>query len=134
MSALSIKQQVSAETSVASIANDHADNSEEEAILTLYDNGMIRTFNQASLNLLDCSSSQFTGQHMTRILPQLKEIKLIQNKRANPYLRFLSRIGYSFEVVNMSGKNFVGELFYNDMVHLGRHYLRVIIKPVSRLT
>ncbi len=133
MNALSIKQQVSAETSVASIANDHADISEEEAILTLYDNGMIRTFSQASLNLLGCSSSQFTGQHITKILPQLKKIKLIQDRQVNPYLRFLSRIGYRFEVVNMSGKNFVGELFFNDMVHLGRHYLRVIIKPASRL-
>ena len=136
MSTLAIKKQVSAETSAI---NDHAEGhiaigagvrEKEVATLTLYDNGMIRTCNQAGGELLGCSTSEVTGQHITRLLPQLVETKLVQDKKANAYLRFLSRIGHHFEVVNMRGTSFASELFFNDMKYLGQHYLRVIICPV----
>ena len=101
----------------------------EAAALTLYDNGIIRTCNQAGRKLLDCSLSELTGQHITRLLPQLADIKLVYDRRANSYLRFLSRMGHRFEVVKMSGTSFVGELFFNDVEYLGQHHLRVIICP-----
>jgi PAS domain-containing protein len=135
MNNLSVKKQVSAETSVN---NNHTkgridsktDISEKEtAVLTFYDNGMIRDCNQAAGNLLGCSPSELTGQHITRLLPQLAEIKLVHGKRANSYLRFLSRIGHRFEVVSMKGTHLICELFFNDVENLGRHHLRVIICP-----
>lgn len=99
----------------------------EQAALILYDNGMISACNQASGDLLCCSASELIGQHITRVLPQLIKTKLVQNKRANSYLRFLSRIGYCFKVVNLRGESFKGEIFFNDVEYLDRHYLRVII-------
>jgi len=138
MSMLSIKKQVSAETSVI---NDHTEgcidsktdfSEKEAAVLTFYDNGMIRDCNQAAGELLDCSTSELTGQPISRLFPELAKIMLVHGKRASSCLRFLSRIGHRFDVVNMSGKHIESELFFNDMEYLGRHYLRTIINPTRK--
>ncbi|MCH9639853.1 MAG: hypothetical protein K0U40_10210 [Betaproteobacteria bacterium] len=106
-------------------------NDTESAALTLYDNGMIRDGNQEVTALFGYSANQLTGQHIIRLLPQLAEIKLIQDKRANSYLRFLSRMGRHFEAVRMNDTNFTCTLFFNDVTYLGRHFIRVIICPVK---
>lgn len=134
MNTQSIKKQGSAEISVINdYVGDYVDVKvgiceKETATLTLYDNGIIRTCSQAGRELLDCSPSELIGQHITRLLPQLADIKLVYGKRANPYLRFLSRMGHRFEVVKMNGTNFVGELFFNDVEYFGQHHLRIIIR------
>lgn len=109
------------------ISNRTGIGKKEQAALILYDNGMIRACNQASGDLLCCSGSELIGQHITRVLPQLVRTKLVENKRANSYLRFLSRIGYCYKVVNLRGGSFKGEIFFNDVEYLDWHYLRVII-------
>jgi PAS domain-containing protein len=136
MSVLSIKKQVSAETSVI---NDHAEgcidlkadiSGKEAATLTLDDSGMIRDCNQAAGELLDCSTSELTGQPISSLFPELAKIMRVHGKRANSCLCFLSRIGHRFEVVSMSGAHFESELFFIDLENLGRYYLRVIIRLV----
>jgi nitrogen fixation/metabolism regulation signal transduction histidine kinase len=67
----------------------------EAAVLTFYDNGMIRNCNQAAEKLLDCSTSELTGQSISGIFPELEKIMLIHGKWVNSCLRFLSRIGHS---------------------------------------
>ena len=137
MSVLSIKRQVNTQPS---LVNDHRSvcvdaktniSEKETAALMIYDNGMIHSCNQAGGELFGNSDSELTGQHIKRLLPQLAEIKLVQDKQANTYLRFLSRIGHPFEAVRMSGTSFTCELFFNDVEYHGRHYLRVIIRPVK---
>ncbi len=138
MSVLSMENQVNARTAVI---NGHSEaflgaktdvSEKEAAALTFYDNGMIRTCNSEVTDLLNCLRSELTGQHITRLLPQLKEIKLIKNNKLNPYLHFLSHIGQPFEVTNMDGSHFMSELFFIDMEHLGKHYVRMIIRPVTQ--
>lgn len=138
MNMLSIKKQVSAETSVI---NDHTEgcidsktdiSEKEAAVLTFYDNGMIRDCNQAAGELLDCSTSELTGQPISRLFPELKKIMLVHGKRANSCLCFLSSIGHHFDVMSMSGTHFESELFFNDMEYLGRHYLSTIINPTKQ--
>ena len=135
MNVLSIKGQVNKQSSVI---NDHTgvsvdvktDISEKEtAALMLYDNGMVRSCNHAGGELFGYSTSGLTGQHINRLLPKLAGTKLVQDKRANSYLRFLSRIGHRFEAERMNGTIFTCTLFFNDVEYLGRHYLRVIICP-----
>ncbi len=138
MSTLFMKNQVSAR---ASVINDSAEDfldikttdvrDKETAALTFYDNGMIRTCNKEVANLLNCSPNELIGQHITNLLPQLKEIKLIEDNKINAYLHFLSRIGHRFKVVSMNGSHFMSKLFFIDMEYLGRHYLRVILRPVQ---
>jgi len=110
--------------------HNHCNDEDHTAVLTLCDNGTIFECNEAAAELLDCPSSRLTWQHISTILPKLTEITLMQGGGINPNLRFLSRIGYSFEVVDMSGVHFVSAVFFNEIESLGRHFLRVILLPV----
>ncbi|MDP1658535.1 MAG: hypothetical protein Q8L73_04205 [Methylotenera sp.] len=103
---------------------------EETAVLTLYDNGTIRECNKAAAELLDCNPSHLTWQHISTVLPQLAETALMQGKSVNPNLRFLSHIGYSFEMISLSGVHFFCAIFFNEVENFGRHCLRLIIRPI----
>lgn len=137
MSVLSIKKQIGTQLSVVnddtSVGADAKTDTraKETAALILYDNGMIHSCNQAGGELFGYLVNELTGQHVNKLLPQLAGTELVQDKRANTYLRFLSRIGHPFEAVHIGGKSFACELFFNDVVYLGRHFLRVIIRPVK---
>jgi hypothetical protein len=100
------------------------------AVLTLCDNGTIFECNNAAGALLDCIPSKITWQHISTILPQLAEIALMQGEKINPNLRFLSRIGYTFDVIGMSGTRFLSAVFFNEIETFGRHFLRIILRPV----
>lgn len=105
---------------------------EETAVLTLYDNGTICECNKAAGELLDCAPGKLTWQHISTILPQLAETALMQGKGINPNLRFLSHIGYGFEVIGLSGVHFACAVFFNEVDSFGRHYLRLIFRPVRQ--
>jgi hypothetical protein len=105
---------------------------EETAILTLYDNGTIRECNKVAAELLDCAPSNLTWQHISTVLPQLAETSLMQGKSVNPNLRFLSHIGYSFEMISLSGVHFFCAIFFNEVENFGRHCLRLIIRPIEQ--
>jgi hypothetical protein len=105
---------------------------QETAVLMLYDNGTIRECNHAAAELLDCLPSKLTWQHISTIMPQLGETTLMQGERINPNLRFLSHIGYGFEVIGLSGVHLVCALFFNEVEGFGRHCLRLIIRPIAQ--
>ncbi len=102
------------------------------AVLTLYDNGMIRDCNMASAILLGCESRNLIWQHISTFLPQLGGVELVDGERVNPTLRFLSRVGHHFEVVASDGAHFLSAVFFNDVQDFGRHCLRVIFKPITQ--
>ncbi len=107
-------------------------NTENElAVLTLDDSGMIRDCNMASAKLLGCASNILIWQHISKFLPQLSNLTLVDGERVNPHLRFLSRIGHHFEVITTSGTRFFSAVFFNDVEDFGRHCLRIIFQPVS---
>lgn len=102
------------------------------AILSVQANGTISGCNQSASELLSCDASSLTWQHVSTFFPQLTETALLVDEKINPNLRFLSRIGYHFEVVAMNGMRFASKLFFVDIDHLGEHYLRLIIRPISQ--
>jgi len=106
---------------------------EEKAMLKIQDNGMIRDCNNTAGELLDYSPSELMGQHISKVFPQLAEIKLVQMQRVNPYLRELSRERHPFKVVSKHGTNFACELFFRDMESQGLYQLCVIIYPVKQM-
>ncbi len=105
---------------------------EETAVLTLYDNGTICECNKAAARLLDCVPNKLTWQPISKFLPRLAETPLMQGESINPNLRFLSHIGYSFEVIGMNGVHFACMLFFNEIENFGRHYLRLIFRPIEQ--
>ena len=102
------------------------------AVITLYDNGTICECNQAAGELLGCTPGKLTWQHISTFLPQLAENALMLGGKINPNLRFLSRIGYGFELIGFSGVHFACALFFNEVENFGRHCLRIIIRPMTQ--
>lgn len=102
------------------------------AVITLYDNGTICECNQAAGELLGCAPSKLTWQHISTFLPQLAENALMLGEKINPNLRFLSRIGYDFEMIGFGGVHFACALFFNEVENFGRHCLRIIIRPMAQ--
>lgn len=104
----------------------------DKLILTLHYNGMITDCNKAGGRLLGCLPSELIWQHISRLLPQLKNISLTQGQDLNPYLRFLSRVGYKFEVIGSKGVHMVCKVFFCEIGSMGHRFLRVIICPLTQ--
>lgn len=102
------------------------------AAVTLDSDGTILDCNQSASVLLNCSVIKPTWLHISEFFPQLAEITLLIGESINPKLRFLSRVGYHFEVIAMNGLRFASKLYFVDIDHLGDHYLRLIIVPASQ--
>jgi len=118
-------------TSMKTIANACTCHSEEiTAVLTLYDDGTICECNKAAGELLGCAPIKLTWQHVSIFLPQLADAVLMQGERINPNLRYLSHIGYGFDMIGFGGVHFACALFFNEVESLGKHYLRLIIRPM----
>lgn len=105
---------------------------DEYAVLILSVDGMIHDWNKAGESLLGDVPKNLPKLHISKLLPKLAKINLLKERRANPYLRFLSRIGHPFEVVSMAGKRFAGRIFFIDVENCGLHQLIVIIHPISQ--
>jgi len=99
--------------------------------LTIYDNGMIRSCSKAAVELLGYSFDKLRWRHISTFLPQLSDIAIIKGGQIDPNLRFLSHIGYHFDVIDMQGAHIACALFFNEIERSGKHYLRVIFRPVQ---
>jgi hypothetical protein len=113
-------------------ANSVADVENDSLVLTLHFNGMISDCNKAGGKLLGCLPSELIWQHISRLLPQLKNIALMQGQNLNPYLRFLSRVGYKFDVISLKGVHMVCKVFFCEIGGMGHRFLRVIICPIAQ--
>ena len=101
-------------------------------VLTLNYSGMISDCNKAGGRLLGCLPSELIWQHISRLLPQLKNIALMQGQNLNPYLHFLSRVGYKFDVISLKGAHLVCKVFFCEIGCMGHRFLRVIICPIAQ--
>lgn len=105
---------------------------EATAVLTLDEEGRICDCNAAAAQLLDCSPGRVAWRHISTIVPQFAETTLVQGGIINPNLRFLSHIGYQFDLVGLGGVHMACALFFNEVEDFGRHCLRLIIRPVTQ--
>jgi PAS domain-containing protein len=105
---------------------------ENRLVLTLHYNGMITECNKAGGKMLGCLPSELIWQHVSRLLPQLKNVALMEGPNLNPYLHFLSRVGYKFEVISLRGARFIARVFFCEIGDMEHRFLRIIICPLSQ--
>ena len=118
----------------ASVAKQVAvsdESDENRLVLTLHFNGMITECNKAGGKLLGCLPSELIWQHISRLLPQLKNVSLMEGSNLNPYLHFLSRVGYKFDVISLRGARLIARVFFCEIGSMDHRFLRVIICPLS---
>lgn len=114
------------QTDVSDESND------DRLVLNLHYNGMITECNKAGSKLLGCLPSELIWQPISRLLPQLKNIALMEGSNLNPYLHFLSRVGYKFEVISLKGVRLIARVFFCEIGSMEHRFLRVIICPLSQ--
>ncbi len=102
------------------------------AALILSEDGVIQDCSKESAKLLGYIPKNLIKLHISKLLPKLVEIELLKAQRVNPYLRFLSRIDYQFELIAMNGNRFVGQIFFSDIDNEEGHRLVVLINPVIK--
>jgi hypothetical protein len=93
---------------------------------------MITECNKAGGKLLGCLPSELIWQHISRLLPQLKNVALMEGPNLNPYLHFLSRVGYKFEVISLRGARLIAKVFFCEIGDMEQRFLRIIICPLSQ--
>lgn len=113
----------------SALGSNVTDVDDDRLVLTLHYSGMISECNKAGGKLLGCRPSELIWQHISKLLPQLKNIALLQDQDLNPYLRFLSRVGYKFEVIDFKGAHLICKVFFCEIGSMGNRLLRVIICP-----
>lgn len=118
--------------SVAKQATVSDESDENRLVLTLHYNGMITECNKAGSKLLGCLPSELIWQHISRLLPQLKNVALMEGPNLNPYLHFLSRVGYKFDVISLRGARLIARVFFCEIGSMEHRFLRVIICPLSQ--
>lgn len=101
------------------------------AVLTLDDTGMIRDCNRAGEALFKYRRSELVWRHVSILLPQLADMKLMQDGQPNPRLRFLCRVGRRFQAVTHDMEHFASELFFNVLEKAGRKQLLLIVRPAE---
>ncbi len=100
------------------------------AALILSEEGVIQDCSKEGAKLLGYIPENLINLHISKLLPKLVEIELLKAQRINPYLRFLSRIGHQFELIEMNGKRSVGQIFFSDIDNEEGHQLVVLINPM----
>jgi hypothetical protein len=119
------------QASVAKRAAVSDESDENRLVLTLHYNGMITECNKAGGKLLGCLPSELIWQHISRLLPQLKNVALMEGPNLNPYLHFLSRVGYKFDVISLRGARLIARVFFCEIGTMEHRFLRIIICPLS---
>ena len=100
---------------------------QEPAELTLDERGIIRDCSKAGEKLFGYSRKELVYQPVSKLLPELSEIQLINNGQFNPKLRFLSRCGRSFQAKNRLGEIFLNNLHFVLLGYAGAYTIRVIL-------
>jgi hypothetical protein len=108
-----------------------ADVVDEVARLTLDSRGSIIDCNGAGESLFKIRRNALVKRHVSELLPQLAQLELLKNDQINPHLRFLIRIGRTFQAVNQDGEHFVSEIFLNVLGSAGSGQLSLIVRPIE---
>lgn len=109
------------------IDNDDTAHSQEQAVLAVDDNGMIRHCNGAASKLLGCPINKLVWRHVASLLPQLAHMTLTKDGQINPRLRFLARIGHGFQLIAPDGMVRSVQIFISDIESYNGHFMRLII-------
>ncbi len=106
----------------------------EIAALTLDERGVILESNRSAEKLFGYTSGELFLQHISLLLPQLEEGRLIKGGGIDPRLRFMCHCGHMFQLVDRQCNSFLSELRIFELNNLGRRTLRVILPTDSVIT
>lgn len=95
------------------------------AMLALDDQGVIRNCSQICEQVFGYRQDDLAGQHVSTLLPELKDAELVQGERINSLLAFLCHCAMPFKARHRDGDIFISELFIN---RLGSQNVVVLVR------
>jgi PAS domain S-box-containing protein len=105
-----------------------ADGRGEPAALMLDEKGIIYDCSKAGENLFGYRRSELVWQPVSRLLPQLAEMKLIHNEQFNSRLGYLCRCGHLFQVHSRHGDVFYSALHFVHLHCNGKRMIRLVLR------
>lgn len=99
------------------------------ASLLLDDQGVIRDCECSGEGLFGYSLRELVCAHVSKLLPRLRGIELIQDGVLNPQLDQLCHCGHVFRVRGRHGVAFPSELIFVRLGNVGARMLRLFIVP-----
>ncbi len=99
------------------------------ASLLLDDMGMIRDCECSGEGMFGYSLRELVCAHVSKLLPRLRGIELIQDGALNPQLDQLCHCGHVFRVRGRHGVVFPSELIFVRLGDVGARMLRLFIVP-----
>ena len=111
-----------------------AEGADNLAALIVDEFGVIRGCNRAGELAFGYCSGEMIQQHVSLLLPQLRNLELMQDGRPNSRLRFLCRTGHQYWAVSANGSRFACKLFFNLLDNRAFTRLSLIVRPVGKQT
>jgi len=127
--AMAISQQTGhAQVCAPVMAGIHPAGSVDLATLTLDDQGVILECSASCESMFGYPPGALPGSPVSRLIPQLSTIELVEDERINSRLAHLCHCAIAFEARRRDGQMFASELFIN---RLGRHNVTVLVRRLA---
>lgn len=127
--AMAISQQTGhAQVCTPVMAGIHQTGSFDLATLTLDDQGVILECGTICESMFGYPSGALLGSPVSRLIPQLSAIELVEDERINSRVAHLCHCAIAFEARRRDGQTFASELFIN---RLGRHNVAVLVRRLA---
>lgn len=117
-----------AQVSAPVLSGVHEAGSIDLATLTLDDQGVIIECGKTCESVFGYPPDELLGSPVSRLIPQLSTIELVQDDRINSRLAHLCHCAIAFEARRRDGLCFASELFIN---RLGRHNVAVLVRRLT---
>jgi PAS domain-containing protein len=101
--------------------------------LSLDERGMIQDCSKSFERLFGFKRCDLVWQHVSRLLPQLTGVDLVEAGRLNPVLNYLCHCGHRYQAQNQQGDTFPCNLNFVRLEFGGKPSLRLILSPCCGL-
>lgn len=101
--------------------------------LSLDERGMIQDCSKSFERLFGFKRCDLVWQHISRLLPQLTGVDLVEAGRLNPVLNYLCHCGHHYQAKNQQGDTFPCNLNFVRVEFGGKRSLRLILSPCGGL-
>lgn len=108
---------------------ERKNNQGQFASVVIDENGLIESIDAAGPNFLGSASIFLKARHISILIPEFNQFTLLRNDEINPRLKFLTRIGKSFQVNKFNGGCMLCRMCVHLVERSGMHLVRIMLRP-----
>ncbi len=101
--------------------------------LSLDERGMILECSKAFEMLFGFRRHELAWQHISKLIPKLEGVELIQDGQFNPLLNYLCHCGHIYQILNQQGEAIISNLSFVRIEYEGKRTLKLIVRPSDKV-